>query len=256
MRRNMKNYKELFEKEFDTSQQIDETFAKICNEKGLKKGVEYLKSINCKWLDYDSYTILYTINEWTKKTTSKEEKNNLLERISRQEDGIEVKKEINDNLKVPQLIIKRKDFEIKVIQFSKLVPKAMELFPDLEDDSRKGSCFNKAYGIALKLGIENDIVTGYCYGYTDKSKFLHSWIETKLKGEEVVIDGTLNAVFNKDGFYKLRHIEPLTRISNETLESDIEKYLSNFGTISPEVYYVFRDEMIKDFERNSKTFER
>ena len=252
----VKSYSELFEKEFHTSQQIDDTFAKICNEQGFKKGVEYLKSINCKWLDYDRYDILYTINEWTKRITSEEEKNKLFERISRQEDVIEVKTEINDKLKIPQLVIKRKDFEMKVIQFSKLIPDTIKVLPDLEDDSRKGTCFTKAYNIALNLGIKNDIVTGYCYGYTDKSKFLHSWIETKLKGEEVVIDGTLNAIFNKEGFYKLRHIAPLTRISNETLKSDIEKYLNNFKTISPEVYYVFRDEIIKDFERNSEVFER
>lgn len=252
----MKNYNELFEKEFHISQQIDETFAKICNEQGFKKGIEYLKSINCKWLDYDGYDILYTINEWTKKTTSEEEKNKLIERVSKQEDVIEIKIEINDKLKIPQLIIKRRDVEIKVIQFSELVPDSMQLLADLEDDSRKGTCFTKAYDIALNLGIKNEIVTGYCYGYTDKSKFLHSWIETKLKGEEIVIDGTLNAIFNKEGFYKLRHIEPITRISNETLESDVKKYLQSFKTISPEVYYVFRDEMIKDFERNSEIFER
>ena len=36
----MKNYKELFEKEFNKSQKIDETFAKICNEQGFRKGIE------------------------------------------------------------------------------------------------------------------------------------------------------------------------------------------------------------------------
>ena len=41
----MKSYKELFEKEFNTSQQIDETFAKICNEQSFRKGIEYLKLI-------------------------------------------------------------------------------------------------------------------------------------------------------------------------------------------------------------------
>ena len=83
--------------------------------------------------------------------------------------------------------------------------------------------------------------------------FRHS---KRYSDERVVIDGTLNAIFNKEGYYKLRHIEPITRISNKTLESDIEKYLKSFKTISPEVYYIFRDEMIRDFEKNSDIFER
>lgn len=252
----MKSYKELFEKEFKTSQQIDETFAKICNEQGFRKGIEYLKSINCEWLDYDGYTILYTINELTKASITDEEKRKLLERISSQKDVLETKIEKNDKFKISQIVIKKKDYEIRAMQLSKLLPNAMELLPDLEDDRRAGTCFDKAYHISLNLGVPNDIVTGYCYGYTDKSKFLHSFIETKLKDEEVVIDGTLNAIFNKEGYYKLRHIEPITRISNKTLENDIERYLKSFKTISPEVYYIFRDEMIKDFEKNSDVFER
>lgn len=252
----MKSYKELFEKEFDTSQKIDETFAKICNEQGFKQGIEYLKSIDCKWLDYDGYTILYTINELTKVSTDDEEKRKLLKRVSNQEDVIETKIEKNDKFKIPQIVISKNDYEIRVMQLSKLLPSTMELLPDLENDKRAGTCFTKAYHIALNLGIPNDIVTGFSYGYTDKSKFLHSWIETKLKSEKVVIDGTLNAIFNKEGYYKLRHIEPITRISNQTLESDIKKYLKTFKTISPEVYYVFRDEIIKDFEKNSDIFER
>ncbi len=252
----MKSYKELFEKEFNTSQQIDETFAKICNEQSFRKGIEYLKSINCEWLDYDGYTILYTINELTKVSTTDEEKRKLIERISSQEDIVETKIEENDKFKISQIVISKKDYEIRAMQLSKLLPKAVEILPDLEDDRRAGTCFEKAYHISLHLGIPNDIVTGYCYGYTDKSKFLHSFVETILKDERVVIDGTLNAIFNKEGYYKLRHIEPITRISNKTLESDIEKYLKSFKTISPEVYYIFRDEMIRDFEKNSDIFER
>lgn len=69
------------------------------------------------------------------------------------------------------------------MKFSEVVPQSKKLLIDLEDDRRVGTCYSKAFDIALHLGIPNDIVTGYTYGYTDKSKFLHSWIETKLKGE-------------------------------------------------------------------------
>ena len=40
---------------------------------------------------------------------------------------------------------------MKVIQFSKLIPDAIELLPDLEDDSRKETCFIKAHNISLNF---------------------------------------------------------------------------------------------------------
>ncbi len=88
----------------------------------------------------------------------------------------------------------------------------------------------------------------------DKSRFLHSFVETTLNGEEVVIDGTLNAIMNKDGYYTFRHIKPLTKISNQTLQEDMEKYLYKIKEFSPEVYFVFRDEIIRDFEKNDELF--
>ena len=119
----------------------------------------------------------------------------------------------------------------------------------------KATCFVKALRIATHLGIENSIVTGYCYGYSDKSRFLHSFVETTLDGKEVVIDGTLNAIMNKDGYYALRHIKPLTKISNQTLQEDKENYLYKIEKFPPEVYFVFRDEIIRDFEKNDELFD-
>lgn len=177
----MKSYKELFEKEFDTSQKIDETFAKICNEQGFKQGIEYLKSIDCKWLDYDGYTILYTINELTKVSTADEEKRKLLKRVSNQEDVIETKIEKNDKFKIPQIVISKNDYEIRVMQLSKLLPSTMELLPDLENDKRAGTCFTKAYHIALNLGIPNDIVTGFFMDILINQNFFIVGLKQNLK---------------------------------------------------------------------------
>ena len=43
----MKNYNLLFQEEFHNSQNIDETFAELCNKKGLKAGLEYFKKNWC-----------------------------------------------------------------------------------------------------------------------------------------------------------------------------------------------------------------
>lgn len=234
----MENYEEVLDKEFMISQSIDEKFARICNEEGRSKGIKYLKELGATWLDIDSYDILYAIGEFTKSTTSNERKNELIERIRKQEDVIDAKIEMNSHRQVPQMTIKREDGIITVMPFSSFSPQALTLLPDLENDKRDGTCFEKAYKISLNLGKKNDIVTGYTYGYTDKSKYLHSWIETELHGEEIVIDGALNSIFNKDGYYKLRKIEQLTRISNIELEQDIDRYFGKIGEIPFPFYYI------------------
>ena len=68
----MKNYQELFVNEFTRSQNIDDTFANISNNECFAKGIEYLKSMNCKWLDEDSYVILCAINQFTLKNKTED----------------------------------------------------------------------------------------------------------------------------------------------------------------------------------------
>ncbi len=254
----MKSYDDLFQKEFKISKQIDEKFIKIYNEQGLNKGIEYLKSINCEWLDYDGYYIQCVISEFTKNSLSDNDKKQLVKSVSKQKDVEYANIEINKNFNIPELIVKKADCLISVMPFSKLVPQANEMLSNLENNNRFCTCFETSKCISLNLGIKNnDIVTGYSYGYTDKSKFLHSWVETKLKGQDVVIDGTFNAIFNKEGYYKLRHIKQLSRISSTDFKNDINNYLCKIKRGIPlEVYLVFRDEIIKDFKRNLEEFER
>ncbi len=251
----MKNYNLLFQEEFHNSQNIDETFADLCNKKGLKEGLEYLKEIGATWYDKENYEILYTISAFTKKDTDEKFFQSLIERISRQNGTKEVKIEKVKDKNFFRFIVNKEDFSVTVMPLSKRLPISLETCPDLEDDTRVGTCFTKALTTATHLGRDNTIVTGYCYGYSDKSRFLHSIVETTLDGEEVVIDGTLNAIINKDGYYALRHFKPLTKISNQTLQDDIDKYLYKIEEFNPEVYFVFRDEIIRDFEKNNELFD-
>ena len=70
----MKNYNELFNTRFKTSQQIDEKFAELFNTFGLKEGIKYLKQVGATELDMDNYNIKYRISEWTKDSLSNKEK--------------------------------------------------------------------------------------------------------------------------------------------------------------------------------------
>lgn len=97
------------------------------------------------------------------------------------------------------------------------------------------------------------------YGYSDKEKYLHTWVEGKLGyGFPVVIDYTMNALMNKDGYYFLQKPKILSRISGKDLEMDnkfIRKFAKTGATINDKEYLVFRDEIMRYFNRNKQLFD-
>lgn len=244
----MKNYNELFVNTFTKSQTIDDTFANISNKEGLAAGIQYLKDIGCHWLDDDSFVVYYTINQFTLKEPT-DDLNKLLDRILGMDEVIGITKTDKN------LVIKLKDYTLEVETFSKRNPKVVKLLPDIESIERNGTCYDKAYKICLGFKGSSNLVTGYNYGYTDKSKYLHSWVEVTIDGKEYVVDGTLNAMINKEGYYKLRKINLLTSIPKEQLINDLLKYGSIIEEMGLDVYYVFRDEIISDLDKNEKMFE-
>lgn len=253
----MKNYEQLFQARFNKSTELDDKFIDIWHNEGIDQAINYLKSIGATWLDIEDYMITYKISEFTKSCYNEEEKEDLINSLNKLNDYVtSAKVQYNDVLKLPEAVIETTKGKIRAIQFSKLSKEVKEVIPCIEDDGRFGKCFDWAYYICLNLGIPNDIVTGYVYGYTDKSKFLHSWIETTYKGEEWVIDGTINTIINKEGYYLIKNAQVLNRISNKTFVEDIDLYLSKIKGIQLEVYYVFRDEIIRDLERNKDIFHK
>ena len=253
----MKNYNELFNTRFKTSQKIDEKFAELFNTSGLKEGIKYLKQVGATELDMDNYNIKYRISEWTKDSLSNKEKIAFLNELRDLGDYIlDIKVEKNEKFNLPEIKIETTKGIIQAIQFSSVAPEVKNLFPFIESDKRFGNCYDFAYNISLNLGVPNQIVTGYIYGYSDKSKFLHSWVESTINDEEYVIDGTLNAMINKDGYYLMQHAKPITKISDSVLKSDIKNHLDVMQTIPIETYYVFRDEIVNDLKRNNKKAKR
>ncbi|MCI8460314.1 MAG: hypothetical protein HFE81_02850 [Bacilli bacterium] len=246
----MKNYDNLFHKEYRESQKLDEKIAAWLYETKYDVLLSYLKEIGASWLYLEDYQNLYVIDKFTKNEEIKE----MLAAIANQDDVQETALIHDKKWNLPRLIIKKEQLSIEVLPFSKLNANIKKNFPDIETNKREGTCFDKAYNISQDLDVTNQIVTGFVYGYTDKSKFLHSWIETKIKKEEVVIDGTLTAIFNKQGYYNIRHAEVLNRISNETVRNDVKNYLEQIQNIPQEFYFVFRDAIIKDLERNNQLF--
>ncbi len=250
----MKNYNELFTYRFDKSQQIDEEFCKLYNRESLKSAVSFLKKLGATSLLMDDYHIKYRVSEWTKDTISNRKKLKLLNELKNLKKYIlDVNIKENSEVNVPELNIETTLGTIKVIKLSEFFPTIKEAFPFIENDGRFGKCYDFANTISLNLGIPNKLVTGYVYGYSDKSYFLHSWVEANIKGKQYVIDGTLNAIINKEGYYLMQHAKPISTITSKDLLLD-QSYLEKIKSVPLEVYYVFRNEIINDLNKNQKIF--
>lgn len=123
----------------------------------------------------------------------------------------------------------------------------------IETPDRHGKCRSKSIDISSRLKYPSDVVTGYIYGASDKGKYSHTWVECGEK-REYVMDYTMNAVMKKEGYYFLRHAEPIARISDIDIKEDIKRfgYFADCSDILE--YLLFREEKIKQIEE--KIFER
>lgn len=254
----MKSYNQLFEEKFQKGQLIDDEFSRVLNKEGLKSGIDYLKSIGATELYMEDYHIKYRINKWTQNDLTEEQKENFLKELLKLKDYvIDVKVGQNSKLDIPEVTIETTDGVISAMKLSSYKPGIKQIIPNIEEESRFGNCYEYAYYISVGLPIANNLTTGYIYGYSDKSKFLHSWVETTINEEEYVIDATLNAIINKEGYYLMQHAEPITKINNQTLKNDLDKYpIIDNKTIPLEVYYVFRNEIIKELGKREDELEK
>jgi len=244
----------LFHQEFDKSTLLDEQLLKIFIEDDSNNSLdEIFKENNINKLYILDYFIHFLIFEYTIKTNNRfnEIRNYILSVYPNEVKEIEIR--FNDEYKTNELYINKGDKEIKALTFSDIVPGIKNLYSDIDDYSRQGRCFESSYNISKNLGIKNDLVTGYIYGLSDKSRYLHSFIETKLHGEEVVIDFTMNAIINKNGYYDIKQLAEdniIQRINNEQLYDDVDNYGNIMRAINlrTDQYNIFRDEFIEEFK--------
>ncbi len=97
----------------------------------------------------------------------------------------------------------------------------------------------------------NEVVTGYADRF---GQYLHSWVEAKISSNrEAVMDYTLNAVMNKDGYYYIKGIdEPISRIKDWQIKQDVKNNV--FGVMAElnlgaKEYVVSRDKILRDIKR-------
>ena len=99
------------------------------------------------------------------------------------------------------------------------------------------------------------VVTGKVAGQTSKSSYLHTWVETTTEdGRQVVLDYSMNAIINKQGYYTLRHASQISAINGADIASDMEKVspFINAGELSGKEYLVYRDSIMEILKENEQ----
>lgn len=184
-------------------------YDKATHDNNKKEIMSLLSEAN--HLYFDEYFIYNTIMKLNNNDFSEDERNHLIDSFNRS--------------KIVKFTTKQNDYIsintrancIKVAKLSDIVPET------LNDKNSKGSVvrkdkFSSEY-ISQLLVFPNSIVTGYVYGISDKSKKMHTWVEFKNNNnQEFVIDYDDNTVYNKEGFYFLKHVEPLKKVSSDDLK--------------------------------------
>lgn len=115
--------------------------------------------------------------------------------------------------------------DLKVEFISKKLPKILKYFPELVDYSkRQGQCHINSTYLAHIISNKNvNIVTGNVYYVNPKNKYLHSWVEFETdKGQIKVVDFNVNAIYDKDDYYRLRHATPLSFVAKEDFKAFID----------------------------------
>lgn len=243
-------YREIFDSMKSTD--LDFKYENILKNGTHEEFINFKKENNIREDFVDEMNIYGLIFQSTLRNPDIEYTRNIIFYLKNQSKFVkDVGYKFNEKYNTNELFIDTEKGKITTLLFSDVIPNALKFYPILDTKKRANSCFSDSKNVALNLGINCDVVTGFVTGYTDKSTYLHSWVETKLHNKDVVIDYTLNAIINKEGYYLFRHVKLINKINSEQIIKDYEKYSDIFNQldIHSAAYNIFRDEMIRDLEK-------
>ena len=119
-------------------------------------------------------------------------------------------------------------------------------------DERQGMCHNICLINEKNVNVDCSVLTGFSYGLTDQSKYLHSVIKMQIGDFTRIIDTTMNTVMT-EGFYKeLIGFEVLTEVPKSQIEKDVEVLKGESGVELKE-YFLYRDEYIEKLKARKAT---
>lgn len=200
-----------------------------------------LKQANKLYLD--EFYIYNSIIQLNSNTTNNSSKDTILEGLKK---CSIIKDIVKDNNTIS---INVGDFYIKTSKLSDILSEVN--FDNRSKDEVLRKSIHSAEYISQLLSFPNKIVTGYVYGIADKAKSVHTWVEFRNnKNQEFVIDYENNTVLNKEGFYFIRHAEPIKKVSSDDIKgkSSVGKFIS-FNSINEGVEPEIEVEFDIDFDR-------
>ncbi len=190
--------------------QWNQSFLDATKNKDKKKVFELLRQAGEVYLD--EYYIDHSILELNHKGISKEKREKVLKGLK--------------NCKIVKDVAEQKDaISIKTVKTPIMVSRLSDIIPGIEDvtpSNKKENVVNKSVYrseyISQMLTFPNSVVTGYTYGIADKAKSIDTWVEFKNnKNQEFVVFPDSNTVYNKEGFYFLKHAEPIKKVASDDL---------------------------------------
>ena len=156
---------------------------------------------------------------------------------------------ITYNNETKEYAYKHNDLVITFDMISKRI-EGKDAIKELTSRRRYGNCHSMS--IVLAQSIDNSrIVTGKCT--LGKRRFLHSIIEYDLEDETYVLDWTRNLRTTKKQFIKLTQFEELSSIDAKNILEDLKVIEGNLK-INVKPYLVFRDEIMRDIQKNIGMF--
>lgn len=145
------------------------------------------------------------------------------------------------------------EFNNKIITFDMIsnIVDDKDFIKELKSNKRFGKCHERSFGEAHNIDNAK-IVTGIIK--TIDGKFLHTVIEFPGKKEPIttyIMDWTQNIYMKKDDYINLMEFYELSSFDAQEVFYDMELMNKmNVSDISMKPYLAFRDEFIKDLEKN------
>ena len=157
-----------------------------------------------------------------------------------------------DNLKVTI-----DDLVVDVYRFAETWAGMDKKLPVLKTGEREGECRALSLlvsNLIAREGVENNVVTGRIHQLADKCDYLHTWVEFDEDGKTFVVDATMNAIVNQDGYYRFNNVGKVGKVSSSTIknETKILDELLAYDELLGTLYLTDHDKAIKIYNKQVK----
>lgn len=201
-------------------------FDKATHDNDKKQIMSLLSEANHLYLD--EYFIYETISKLNKNDLSDDKKQELIDSFNKS--------------KIVKFVSKQDDYvTINTRANCIKIAKLSDIIKDVQKDKNSKNSvirqdkFSSEY-LSQLISFPNSIVTGYVHGISDKSRKMHTWLEFKNNyNQEFVVDYDDNTVYNKEGYYFIKHVEPLKKVASDELKGKSSVSKSDTSEISNEI---------------------